>query len=467
MIYSLSIITASYLFERSISCRKLLKIPGKLARRLLSNSCAKTVEFLKQIIKSPEFIARHRKNPSDFTRNRKLPFHILIGFLINFVRGSYQDELDNFFKTIFRFDVAKRVVSKVALTKARMKLKFEAFIELNLHLVNYFEKTFSPRTWFGFRLLAIDGSTTRLPMTEAIAEHFGVWNGRQGAPSPMARVSQMFDVLNKISIDALIKPKHLGERELAAQHLLTVMPSDLVLLDRGYPAWWLFKLIVSMDANFCARVSCTKLKAVRKFFRSGLPEKIIVLPVHSTSVAQCKKMGLGTKALKLRLIRIENDGKAAVLITSLLDANQYPAEVFNGQYHHRWPIEEDYKTIKCRLELENFSGKSALSVYQDFHARIFAKNLVWIMAFPVKDRLKTDSGPKKHQYQINFTQAFSKSKGVLALVFHDTRRKVGHLIADLQLIFQRTVEPIRPGRKYPRNHKAKPRKYFLQYKPIA
>ena len=40
-------------------------------------------------------------------------------------------------------------------------------------------------------------------------------------------------------------------------------------------------------------------------------------------------------------------------------------------------------------------------------------------------------------------------------------------ILDLQDIFQRTVEPIRPGRKYPRKHKAKPRKYFLQYKPIG
>jgi hypothetical protein len=50
--------------------------------------------------------------------------------------------------------------------------------------------------WFGLRLLAIDGSTTKLPMTDDVVRHFGVWNVRQGAPSPMARVSQLFDVLN-------------------------------------------------------------------------------------------------------------------------------------------------------------------------------------------------------------------------------------------------------------------------------
>jgi len=429
--------------------------------------CAKAIEFIKQIITSPEFIARHRQHKFDFTRNRKLPFHVLIVFLLNIVRGSYQDELDKFFKTLFRFDVAKRVVTKVALAKARMKLKFEAFIEMNMHLVRYFDQHFNARTWFGFRLLAIDGSTTRLPMTEAIAQHFGVWNGRQGAPSPMARVSQLFDVLNKISVDAIIKPKSVGERELAAQHLLSVMSNDLILLDRGYPAWWLFNLIISMQANFCARISCTKWKAVRKFFHSGLPEKIIQLPIHTTSISQCREMGLDFTPLKLRLIRIETDGKVQILITSLIDTRQYPIELFSDLYHDRWPIEEDYKTIKCRLDLENFSGKSPLSVYQDFHAKVFIKNLVWIMAFPIQEHLHSDGVIRKYQYQINFTQALSKSKGVIALLFNDTSRQIRSLISDLQNIFQRTVEPIRPGRKYPRNHKAKNRKFFLQYKPIG
>ena len=61
----------------------------------------------------------------------------------------------------------------------------------------------------------------------------------------MARLSQLYDPLNKITVDAIISPKHIGERELAAQHFLNIMPTDLVLMDRGYPAWWLFALITS------------------------------------------------------------------------------------------------------------------------------------------------------------------------------------------------------------------------------
>jgi len=467
MVYSLSIRTNIYYYERSIPCRKIVKNLLLLARNLLPKICAKLVEFLKKIIISPEFLARHRQSEKDFIRQRKLPFHVLIAFLINFVRGSYQDELDKFFKVLHRFDVARRVVSKVALTKARMKLKFQAFIELNHHLISYFEKHFNLLTWHDFRLLAIDGSLTRLPQITAIAEHFGVWRGRQGLPSAMARVSQLFDVLNKITIDALLCPKSFGERELAAQHLLKIMPNDLILLDRGYPAWWLFKLITSMDANFCVRISCTKWKVVRKFFHSGLAEKNISLPIHATSVAQCKEMGFDIEPLKLRLIRIQNGHKVQILITSLIDTKLYPIDIFHDLYHNRWPVEEDYKAIKCRMELENFTGKSVLSVYQDFHAKVFAKNLVSIMAFHVNEALKKDRESRKFVYQINFTQALSKSKGVFALLFHETKSKIMQLVADLLNIFQKTIEPVRPGRKYPRNHKLSARKFFLQYKPIG
>jgi hypothetical protein len=438
-----------------------------LAQNLLFNICAKLIDFLRKIITSADFLERNRQCEKDFTRQRKLPFPVLIAFLINFVRGSYQDELDNFFKTLFRFDVARRVVSKAALSKARMKLKFEAFIELNRHLVTYFERYFNPGTWHGFRLLAIDGSTTRLPLEDAISQHFGAWNVRRGKPCPMARVSQMFDVLNQITIDAIIYPKSTGERQLAAQHMLNLMPGDLLLLDRGYPAWWLFSLIISLNANFCARISCKKWKAVRKFFNSGRAEQIIELPMHATSVALCREMGISMAPLKLRLIRVENDGKVQVLVTTLTDTKRYPIEIFRDLYHSRWPVEEDYKAIKCRLELENFTGKSALSVYQDFHAKVFAKNLVSVLAFPLRDSIETDTAARKHEYKVNFTQALSKSKGVIALLFHETGKIVTQLIADLQQIFFRTIEPIRPGRKYPRNHKVKNRKFFPQYKPIG
>ncbi|MCK5097743.1 MAG: transposase, partial [Desulfobacteraceae bacterium] len=291
-----------------------------LAWKLLCQKCAELIEFLKILILSNDFLKRHRQTSKDFTRQRKLPFSTLLFFLINLIKGSYQDELDHFFKAINRFDIAKRIVSKAALAKARMKLKYEAFIELNVQMVDYFYENFKPLKWHGFNLLAIDGTTVQLPRIEAITEHFGAWYPRQGDKCPMARVSQMFDPLNKITIDAIISPKNEGERELAAFHFLNLLSDDLVLLDRGYPAYWIFNLIISLGSNFCARVQRKRWKIVRQFYNSGKKEKVIALPVFPSSIKQCKKMGLDLKPIKLRLIRVELDtGEVEILITSLLD----------------------------------------------------------------------------------------------------------------------------------------------------
>lgn len=423
---------------------------------------------MRKIIFSQDFLVRNRKSPKDFVRTRKLPFPILVFFLLNFIKGSYQDELDDFFKALNRTDVAKRVVSKAALTKARMKLKSETFIELNCHLNGFFYKHFDTKTWRGHRLVAVDGSTLRLPQIEEIANHFGVWKVRKGEPCPMARVSQMFDPLNKLSLDALISPKKTGEIKLAAKHCQNLLSSDLLLLDRGYPAFWLFKLILSKGANFCARISWKKWKIVRKFYLSGKKEKIIELAVPPTSVAKCRKLGLDTKTIKLRLIRVElSSGEVEILITSLIDNEQYPHDVFLDLYHQRWPVEEDYKTMKCWLELENFSGKSVLSVYQDFYAKVFSKNFTSALAFPTQEEIKQNNAHRKHSYQINFTQALSKTKDVFVLLFQSVRKQAIQLISALHDIFVQTVEPVRPGRKYPRNHKVSRRKHFTCYKSFA
>ena len=439
-----------------------------LAWILLSNSCTNLINYLKNIIFSKKFLSRHKNSPKAFTRNRKLPFHTLILFLINLVKGSYQDELDRYFQTIHGFEVAKRIVSKVALSKARMKLEYTAFIELNRHLTDYFYRKFKPVTWHGFNLVAVDGTTFRLPRIKAIAEHFGAWNPRNGGPCPMARGSQLFDPLNKISLDAIISPKEIGERKLAARHFLNLLHQDLVLLDRGYPAYWLFNLILSLDANFCARISCKKWKIIRKFYFSGKTDAIISLPAPATSVRQCREMGLDTLALKLRLIRVELDtGEAEILVTSLLDPKAYPTDIFMELYHKRWPVEEDYKTMKCWLEVENFSGKSVLSVYQDFHAKVFSKNLTSVLAFPTREIIEQNSKTCKHCRQINFAQALSKVKNVIVLLFYRMGKSVTKLISALHEIFIRTTEPIRPGRQFPRNHKGQRRLFYLNYKPVS
>jgi hypothetical protein len=467
MVYIYIIVALVIYFEWRGKCPRIWKKIVALAQRLLSQICANLIEFIHEIICSKDFLHRHRRSERDFTRQRKLPFPTLIIFLIDLITGSYQNELNRFFRLLIPSELPKRFVSKVALARARMKLEYEAFVELNEHLVEYFYQHMQTHQWHGFNLLAVDGSLLRLPRIKSIMRHFGVWHPQKGDHCPMARVSQMFDPINQVSVDTIISPKSEGERELAAQHFFKLTPGDLVLLDRGYPAYWLFNLILSMGGHFCARVSAKKWKIVRRFFNSGKRESSISLPVFPSSVGKCKELGLDLRPLKLRLLRVELDnGEVEILITSLTDKKAFPFASFPELYHLRWPVEEDYKKMKSWIQVENFSGKSVLSVYQDFHAKVFTKNLTSVLAAPTRNTLRAEYKHRKHEYQINYAQAFAEAKRIIPLLFLRPKEILSKVISALHQLLIHTVEPVRPGRKFPRKHK-KQSDYYFSYKTIG
>jgi len=427
--------------------------------------CMGLIKMLRSLVFSIDFMERHRRSEKDFTRQRCLTFAIIVIFLLNLVKRALQDELDEFFKLLNGEEVAERVVTKSAFTQARKKLKYEAFVELNQAQVDYFYDHFEPQTWCGFRLLAVDGSTIELPRTGQIMEHFGAWHPNQGEPCPLARASQIFDVLNEITLEAIISPKDVGERSLAAQHFDILGAGDLVLLDRGYPAFWLFALILSHQAHFCARMPVGVWESVDQFVATGLPEQMVTLCPSYESVKECRSRGLSTDPITVRLIRVELDtGEVEVLVTSLLDAVAYPIAVFKDLYHRRWPVEENYKVMKCRIEVENFSGKSALAVYQDFHAKVFTMNLTAILAHPAQKVVEQESLEKQYTYQINMTNALSKMKDAVVLLLY--RTNILPILQRLWRVITQTIEPIRPGRSCPRRKRVQRRRFAMTYKPI-
>ena len=422
------------------------------------------MEHLKSRLFSNDFTNRYRQQAKDFTRERCLTFVVVVIFLLNLLKRSQQDELDEFFKLQKGTQVTVRVVTKSAFTQARKKLKYAAFIELNREQTAYFYQFLGPQSWYGWRLVAVDGSTVQVPNTPENLVHFGAWQPAKGAPCPMARISQMFDVLNDVTLEALIVPKSWGERELAADHFSYLHPGDLVLLDRGYPAFWLFALILSKNAHFCARMKVCGWNVVKQFVASGLSEQIVVLQPGPAAWQECRDRKLSTKPLTIRLIRIELDnGEVEVLATSLLDSQAYPLSIFKELYHLRWPVEEQYKVFKSRIEIENFSGTSTLAVYQDFHAKVFTANLTAILARPAQEVVTHGNPEKKYCYQVNMTNAISKMKDTVVLLF--LQSNILPLLHNLWLLMINTIEPVRPDRSYPRIKRVKPKKFPMCYKP--
>ena len=270
-----------------------------------------------------------------------------------------------------------QVITKSAFFQARKLLSHTAFTVLNRQFVNsIYTSGWSYKKWKGFRLCAVDGTSIRLPNEPNISQHFGVQKGRpEQGQCTMAMASVFYDVLNKIVIDSGIHPRLTSERLCAQDHLQYSDENDLVLFDRGYVAFWLYTYLLKRNISFCVRAKTNQDLQIKAFVKSGKRESIITFRPNKSSIKTCEEKGLSTTSIRLRLVRVDLPNETEVLVTNLMDEETYPSTVFKPLYHLRWGVEENYKRLKQWVEIENFSGKSALSIKQDFYAKIVASNL--------------------------------------------------------------------------------------------
>ncbi len=386
--------------------------------------------------------------------------------MANLIKGSLQKELNAFFKILNRSMFTHTFITKGAFTKARKKISHSAFIQLRDELSIYFSLNFQIKTWNNFRLIAVDGSTVKLPKEDKIIDHFGTQSHENLGGCPMARVSQSYDILNNLTLDASIAPIKIGEQNLMIEHIHKAPENSLFLLDRGYPAFWLFLLIGKYNHHFCARVKAKWSRQTIDFYNSGKKDAIVEIKPHHSANAQLRKLGLPKTTKKFRLIRIELDSsETEILITSLLDSAQYQHHLFQGLYFKRWGVEEDYKRLKHRIEIENFSGKSPESIYQDFHAKIFSKNLTFIIVNSTKKSILRKTKLRKHCYKVNFTYALAEMKHTMIRFFNAAHPEI--LIKRFQELIVENIEPIRKNRKFPRKGLKSRRKFYLGYKPTG
>jgi hypothetical protein len=412
-------------------------------------------------LSSPEFAATARLSAKDFTRQRSLPLPHLVALLLNLRKGAIQDEVDGFWEVLTGEPLAQGV-SASAFCQARQKFNPQALLGLNEYLMKTFAAAFVLRRWHGWRLLAVDGSTARLPNSADVMATFG--SPPKGSAVPLARLSRLYDVLNGVVVDADLCAREVGERVLAGEHLASTEAQDLMLYDRGYPAFWLFVLHGLEQRQFCARVPEHFSGEVTAFVATGARSAVVTFNPGSDARKQCQVYDLQTDPVRVRLIRVTlANGQTEVLATSLLDEDAWPSAWFKHLYHLRWGVEEDYKREKCRLEIENFSGLSTRVVEQDVYAKLFTLNLTAICAWVAQAIAERCHQQRRRSYRINFANALSKMKDsvVRLLLCNDP----GALLVGLVLAMAAKVEAVRPDRAFPRNMKpAKVQGFFPNYK---
>jgi hypothetical protein len=409
------------------------------------------------------------KNDIDVvSRDRKLTSKNLIFIIMNF-KTSIQRELDSFFKSVSNKDFNIREVTKGAFSQARSKLNPWGFQRLNQVAVNSFYEDVQYRTWHGFRLLAVDGTHLSLPNHKSIVEEFGshLLGPKLTVTKSMAVGSLLYDVLNTITIDGQIDRYDASERDLLVKHLDKTQRGDLLLLDRGYGSFWLFFLLQAKGIEFCARLK-DGWNIVKEFKASDKQDQILSFDLPKKDFDKLAQYPEYQHIqIQCRLVKVVlKTGETEILCTSLIDEKVYKLDDFKELYHYRWNEEEAYKLFKCRIELENFSGKTALAIKQDFHAKIFLMTLCAAYAHPIEEKVvkeyKADED-RKFSQKINRTNAIGMTQGILIAVF--IKKQFRKAIKAFDDIVFKTREIIRPNRSVPRKHKPK-KQYSMNYKRL-
>jgi len=323
-------------------------------------------------------------------------------YMLNAYNCSTQCGLRRFFATFLK----QLPMRQQSFSEARKKIKVSAFIEIFRLSVDVLSKS-CQSTWHGYLIFAIDGTKIALSDDAELLKHYGGTGAN--ASSPTAQGSIMYDILNNVVYDALIKPLSTDERTLTLMHIKTVLPSlvrrkILAIFDRGYPSFELIKELEDQGINYLMRVK-TK-------FNNDIDAQ--------TASDGYVRLVKDDEFVDVRVIKFTLDsGELEMLITNI-DDGRLGINAFKRLYFLRWPIETKYDIVKNKLQLENFTSRTVEGVEQDFYAVMYLTNVAASAAHdaqPKVDAFRLGKG-NKYEYRVNVNELIGilKDRFVAALL---------------------------------------------------
>ncbi len=406
---------------------------------------------------------KYRLNKKDFTRDRKLPFEELVLFMLKLLRRTIQLELNSFFKELSgSISSSKQKFTSSAFVQSRKKLSPDLFFDLNSLITSeyYIDNDEKVKLYKGLRVLATDGSTLNLPVTDETKTIYGTCNNQTKTDDVvLGRVSILYDVLNEIVLDGKLRSLKEGEVPLSREHFKYAKQGDLIIMDRAYPSFESAYLLQQQGVHFLFRCKHTFSSQVKIFYESNKKDQIIEIKPSDPSFK-----GLPynkNSSLIVRMIRLVlSSGEVEILMTSLLDKNKYLHKEFKELYFKRWPIETFYDRFKNIIGVEQFSGTSDQFIQQEFNCALYISTMQTILTEDAQLEASRKYDHRKFEYKINRSLSLGIIRENLIQIYSN-KKETETLLEELKEIFILNVIPVRPNR----NNKREVNKYQRRTKP--
>jgi len=407
---------------------------------------------------------KYRLNKKDFTRNRKLPFEELVLFMLKLLRRTIQLELNSFFKELSgSISASKQKLTSSAFVQSRKKLNPDLFYDLNNLIATeyYIDNDEKVNLNKGLRVLAIDGSTLNLPVTDDTKKFYGTTNNQAKTDDVvLGRVSILYDVLNEIVLDGKLRSLKEGEVPLSHEHFKYLKQGDIVIMDRAYPSFESAYLLQEQGVHFLFRCKANFSTQVKMFYESNQKDQLI--EIKPSEHRSFKELPYNKDSrLTVRMIRfVLSSGEVEILMTSLLDKKIYLHKEFKELYFKRWPIETFYDRFKNIIGVEHFSGTSNQFIQQEFNCALYISNMQTILTEDAQLDAAEKYDHRKYEYKINRSLSLGIIRENLIRIYSN-KKETKTILEELKEIFVLNVIPIRPNR----NNKRDVDKYQRRTKP--
>lgn len=385
--------------------------------------------------------------------------------LLNNISKSLSVEISKFLQRFGKGPLG----SKQAFSKARYKIKAEAFVDLNDTFIRAYYGQGSYQLYEGqYLLLASDGSTYELPWEEELCEEFGIVDNKQNKqPMCQAKAVKIWDVLNQLTICAELGHCNIGEIrhfKLAwakARSLLSGLAGvkPLLLGDMQYPSFWLMAQLPEQGAEFLFRCPPSFCREIKQFMASGAEESLLAIPIGKDRFRKSAyKRSTGGQnipdAIQVRAVKFTRpNGEHTCLVTSI-SAQELDYQSICALYPYRWGEEVSFNFDKNRTQIENFSAKAPQGICQEWYANILATNLAQLLIEDAQELLDREQAQKanKYEYRINRSVALGILKDEIPkMLFGKETPSAFYNRMIKRLVCYR--EPLRPGRSFPRERK--------------
>jgi hypothetical protein len=223
----------------------------------------------------------------------------------------------------------------------------------------------------------MDGSKLCVPDSEENAAHFGRhYSGKNATASayPMLRIVWLVDVHSRVVRAARFGPYATAELTYAKSLFASIPADSVVILDRlyhGSPT--LLPIAAAANRHFLVRAKSNAKWRVLSTFSEG--DDLVEVTV--TDEARAADPSL-PRTYVARAVRTRTAKNEYTLLTSLTDAQQYPAEEIRVLYRERWEVEIAYDEFKTGMldQEPTLRSRSVEGVEQEMWGTLLAYNLV-------------------------------------------------------------------------------------------